>query len=461
MNVQPIATSARLGYVTYESPQPNILPAYGGNDHDVPETGQALGKYTQFAGAWLSADGQSFTHAFTELTGPTSPYGQSRSTQGRSYAQATVSSVYRKSTDGGATFTQTKDCEYIGEPYGFTQQPTIALRAHPSNGNQADTLLRRINGEDLNTPGSYAGPRTAFLQRRAPGASGWSDLPTPYGGGIVLDPSRYTYQFSRILRLNDGRLVATGNFWRAAAGTRNSGVPNEWLLMVSSDEGATWRNALTVPADAPPANEWDIAEIPGGGGDLLAVMRTGGQIRMQVRLTKGAAGRSTNTGTSNDSDGWVMQSAQSAPFPHSGHPELLAARVGSDTSPSVILHLATTGAHYTSDGGATWNPLPFDGGLGYATNYYPHAVQTADNVIHVFSHRGGDYPYRPDVAEAVIYDRFSLRHGTSFSAFGLGETSLEDPPPTDPPPPPPPPPPPDPPGPSSAPVPPCTTPPSP
>jgi hypothetical protein len=94
---------------------------------------------------------------------------------------------------------------------------------------------------------------------------------------------------------------------------------------------------------------------------------------------------------------WVATSAGPAPFPHSGHPELLATKEG------VILHLATTGVYWTADEGATWRQLPIPG-----TAYYPHAVQTSDGQILVFGHIGGDDAYG-SVDQAIVMNSFRLK----------------------------------------------------
>jgi hypothetical protein len=96
----------------------------------------------------------------------------------------------------------------------------------------------------------------------------------------------------------------------------------------------------------------------------------------------------------------VLSDMRDAPFPHSGHPELLATRDGP------ILHIATTGVHQTIDG-KTWSPLRFSPRRAYRSGYYPRAVQTGDGVVHVFAHVGADDPYgRTD--QSIIMDTFRL-----------------------------------------------------
>src|SRR5206468_3289783 len=87
-------------------------------------------------------------------------------------------------------------------------------------------------------------------------------------------------------------------------------------------------------------------------------------------------GRFHNTGGTN----WVLDQYGPAPFPHSGHPELLLTREG------IILHIATTGISWTANAGATWQTLNFPGFGTYTSRYYPRAVQLPDGLICVVSH---------------------------------------------------------------------------
>ena len=77
-------------------------------------------------------------------------------------------------------------------------------------------------------------------------------------------------------------------------------------------------------------------------------------------------------------------------------PELLATREGP------ILHLATTGVHYTVDAGQSWRKLDIPGTL-----YYPRSMQAADGRIYVFGHRGGDNAYGA-VDQYIAMDTFRL-----------------------------------------------------
>ncbi len=90
---------------------------------------------------------------------------------------------------------------------------------------------------------------------------------------------------------------------------------------------------------------------------------------------------------------------------HSGHPELLATREG------VVLHVATTGIHWTDDGGVTWHPLVFKGPKGtYRSHYYPKSVQTKDGRIYVFGHDGWDNAYG-EYDQSIVMDSFRLARG--------------------------------------------------
>jgi hypothetical protein len=160
---------------------------------------------------------------------------------------------------------------------------------------------------------------------------------------------------------------------------------------VSGDAGRSWSPPIDV---VPPefrarwgGEEFDAAEL--AGGDLLCVFRRtdpgnpGREVRWQGRLTR-------------QGESWVPRDVHPAPFPHSGHPELLAIRNGP------ILHVATSGVHWTDDAGRSWHRLDVPG-----TAYYPRSVQAGDGTIYVFAHAGGDDPYGK-VDQSIVMDRFRL-----------------------------------------------------
>jgi hypothetical protein len=118
----------------------------------------------------------------------------------------------------------------------------------------------------------------------------------------------------------------------------------------------------------------------------------------------------------------VMDPPVPTPFEHSGHPELLATRQG------VVLSIATNGvpgsshgAYYTADAGATWKRLDFDPPQTYRSAYYPISLQTEDDTVYVFSHRGADDKYVAGLDQAVVMDRFRLR------TYASGEIGLAAP----------------------------------
>lgn len=337
---------------------------------------------------------QSLMVAFTQATGPVDPAKRSRVPAAvlrrvgatslepeRDFSGLRLSVKYLRSKDGGTSWRPAREDRFSAPvPQAYTPQATLAL---PDG-----TLIRRVNGYDLWE--SKSAPRTAYLQRLEPGARRWG---RPM---VLLDPRRRTYQLSRLRRLRDGRIIGLGVVNEVPAGSpipQMSKAPSRLLLMVSKDQGRTWQEGLEIPPEASTfPNEWDAAELP--NGDLLAVLRTrdsadsSEQVRKQATLRK-------------DGDGWVMTDVRKAPFPHSGHPELLATREGP------ILHIASTGVHYTSDGGERWRPLRFSRGRGYTSMYYPRSVQAADGTIHVFSHVGSDDPYGSR-EQAIVEDRFRL-----------------------------------------------------
>lgn len=373
------------------------------------------GGYNAFTGAFLMKSGAVAT-AFVNVTGAAAPPCRRPEVpprcDDRGFRGAHERFVVVESKDQGRTWTRPFPDETVvpAMPYAFTGQPVIALKA--ADGVAAGTLLRRVNGEDISVFPEFAGvPGTAFLQRRAPGATGWS------GRQILLDPARFTYNISRIRRLRDGRtLVALGAFWEVPAGQRLKAPPGsvhaQWLLMESTDEGTTWHNAMQVPAAAAaaaPANEWDVAELY--DGDLLAVMRTRDgdrAVRKQVILAKTDDTITTNTGTTSDG-GWRMGTSQLTPpgFAQTDgpqHPDLVSIEYG--PARGGILHIADEGIDYTADGGETWTKLTF--ARGWTPHYYPNAIQAPGGNIYIFSHAGADEAYTTGANKPVYADVIRL-----------------------------------------------------
>jgi hypothetical protein len=392
---------------TQPAPSASDLPSVHGIDFrrtTLYHSPQTPG-YTSWTGAWVMPD-QSIMVAFVKATGPTNPADRARAPRSvidsfgltswpaqRDFWGLKTSVKYLSSSDGGDTWIPARvDKFHSLFPAPYLPQADAALKD--------GTIIRRVNGDDLRFDPSV--PHTAFLQRLVPGGKTWS------APQVLMDPAKYTYQISRIRYLRDGRLVATGNVWDTPASTKpaqRADLPSRYLLLVSSDNGKTWQDGLTQPPDVGylPGEEWDTAELP--NGDLVALMRTykapgnSTEVRKQALLKK-------------DGEGWVMTRVADAPFPPSGHPELLATQEGP------VLSIATTGIDYTKDG-VHWQALRFSPKFDYKSNYYPRAVQTDDGVIHVFSHVGGDDPYG-GVDQSITSDQFQLQTDSTSGGAGPG-----------------------------------------
>ncbi len=334
--------------------------------------------------------------AFTEAVGPVDPSDREAAPEAlkerlgvadqppeRDFYGLDMTVRYLRSEDGGLHWNLVRADPFKAlYPASYGANATIALRD--------GTLLRRVNGWDLMQEDL---PRTAYLQRLAPGASDWS------APEVLMDPKRYTYQLSRLRRLRDGCLIALGQVWDAPAGSPASTLNEadvEYLMLVSADDGRTWRrNPIALPEDSYlEPNEWDAAELP--DGNLLALFRTreSSTSREPVRRQGLLAWEGT---------GWKLTDVTDAPMPHSGHPDLLATREGP------VLSLSTTGVLMTEDGGRSWQPLKVAGGGTYATEYYPRSVQAEDGAIHVFAHRGSDSGYGEVPNQMIVGDTFRLQ----------------------------------------------------
>jgi hypothetical protein len=232
-------------------------------------------------------------------------------------------------------------------------------------------------------------PQTGFLERSTDGTKTWGKPQ------VILDPAKYTAWPKRIRQLKDGRIIITGGLAYVPANSRTRSEYSklfEPLLVVSKDNGKTWSAPIAVVPEAYRSNwsdeEYDAAELP--SGDLLCVFRRYVKEVKHEERWQGVLKKSGDTWTAADD-------VRQAPFPHSGHPELLATREGP------ILHVATSGIHYTTDAGKTWRKLNVPG-----SGYYPRAVQTRDGRIYVFAHIGSDDPYGK-IDQSIIMDSFRLK----------------------------------------------------
>ncbi len=343
--------------------------------------------YTCWSGAWLMPDGDMMV-AFTQATGPRHgrPPASAELLRQMSWTPEydmtglDLRNVHLRSKDGGRTWVQVSADSFESPMNGISGDCETAL---PDG-----TVVRGVWGQYL--PYNPEAPKTGYLQRSTDGTRTWGPPE------IFLDPKRYVTWPKRLRVLRDGRLLLVGGVERVAVdGLARIGDPRrlEPLLAISSDGGRTWSEPIDLlPPEAKRTpwggEEYDAAELP--NGDLLCVFRRPDpdhtprrEVRWQGVLRK--------QGTT-----WIPDWVAPAPFPHSGHPELLATREG------VVLHLATTGIYWTADAGRTWRALDLPG-----TAYYPRSVQLADGRILVVGHIGMDDPYGK-VDQSIVVDSFRL-----------------------------------------------------
>lgn len=345
--------------------------------------------FTSWVGAWSMPDG-SLMVSFTQATGPVE--GRPRAPQdvqrqlawpppgqpGYDMTGLDLRNVHLRSADSGKTWEQASADAFKSCMNGVTGEAETALRD--------GTIIRGVWGYYL--PYNPELPKTGYLERSADGSKTWGKPE------VLLDPAKYSAWPKRIRVLRDGRLIVIGGIAHVPANSRTrdeySGL-FEPLLLVSQDDGRTWKGPIPAVPEAHRrawgGEELDTAELE--NGDLLCVFRradpeqSGREVRWQGVLEKSG-------------DTWRPGEVGPAPFPHSGHPELLATRAGP------ILHVATSGIHWTTDAGKSWHKLDLPG-----IAYYPRSVQAQDGRIFVFGHVGGDDAYgRSD--QSIVMDSFRL-----------------------------------------------------
>lgn len=357
--------------------------------------------WTSWAGGWIMPNGDLMA-SFARATGPVLLNGQPRDNY--NYSGLDVDVVYLRgvrATDGSGNVAWTTVAE---SDVNFTTAEDSGLGTHANNGGTTialtdGSLIRRVYGWDYQDYPEL--PGTTFMQRSTDGGLTWSAAPVSSDGGqtwsdpspiqeFLLDPTSTTVQMTRTLRLSDGRLLIGGNVWN---GLNTQSAPREPLLMVSSDEAVSWQRIPMTGADWTKFNEFDFEELANGDLFIVSRINVNNQSRWQGVMTK--------TGST-----WQYNALTSSVLPHSGHPELLTTQEGP------VLHIATTGTHWTTNAGQTWNVLDVDSlpdlATGdYRSQYYPDSLQTADGWVYVFGHRGFDN-YYGQLDQAVFMDKFRL-----------------------------------------------------
>jgi len=362
--------------------EPRALAATEHHRRTIYHSPQKPG-YTSWVGAWTMPDGDLMV-SFTQATGPVEGRPQAPKdvqsklnwpppgSPGYDMTGLEMRNVHLRFSDEGKTWKEVGADAFKSCMNGVTNEAQTAM----ADG----TLLRGVFGFYL--PYDPKLPQTGLLQRSSDGGTTWGKPEVP------LDPRTYSTWPRRIRVLRDGRILLVSGLTRAPAGSQTRqefSKTVEPTLLVSADQGRTWKGPLSAILSEQRGGwteEFDIAEL--SGGDLLCIFRRADDTkRWQSTLKKSG-------------DTWVAEKAGASVLPHSGQPELLATHEG------VILHLATTGIHETSDGGRSWQKLDLPG-----TAYYPRSVQRKDGRIFVFGHVGGDDAYG-NVDQSIVMDSFRL-----------------------------------------------------
>ena len=339
--------------------------------------------FTSWVGAWAMPDG-SLMACFTQATGPLKDRPRApkdvqdklnwppKGAPGYDMTGLDLKNVHLRSADAGKTWNPVSADPFKSCMNGVSGEAETAL---PDG-----TVVRGVFGFYL--PYDADVPKTGFLQRSNDGTKAWGKPE------VLLDPKKYTAWPRRIRVLRDGRVVVLLGVAPLAAGSHTRDELSQRvqpMLLVSSDRGKTWKGPIpAIPNDQPDGwtEEFDVAEL--ANGDLLAVFRRASDTHRWQGVLKKAG------------DTWAAGKVAPSVLPHSGQPELLSTREGP------ILHVATTGIHWSGDAGKSWARLKVSGSA-----YYPRSVQTPDGRILVFGHVGGDDPYGK-VDQSVVMDSFRL-----------------------------------------------------
>ncbi|MEO7300792.1 MAG: sialidase family protein [Verrucomicrobiota bacterium] len=350
--------------------------------------------YTCWLGTWIMPN-KDLMITFTQNTGEIDPARRASDELRKQFyphlenamRDATTlnkSNLFLRSSDKGATWKEVGGFGFEG-PFAYC-----------SPGGQ-DILLK--DGTILKGVYGYfqlrnsVSPPSAYLIRSADQGKTWSKPQ------VLGDPAKDNMRLTRIRRLRDGRLIATGGRARTPSTSKIKEIWDLWeaLLLVSDDEGKTWAGPIEVlnaeQRKGWMCEEYDTAELP--NGDLVCVFRRMSpadgktQVRWQGLLKK-------------DGKSWKITKLGPSVLPHSGHPELLMTKEG------VILHIATSGMHWTENG-ETWTPVEFPNlKEGYHSRYYPKSIQADDGTIYIFGHVGSDNDYKAK-DQSVVMETFNLK----------------------------------------------------
>jgi hypothetical protein len=350
--------------------------------------------FTSWVGTWAMPNGDIML-TFTQATGPIEgrplappeiqrqlDWPPKELSKNYDMTGLEMTNVHLRSKDGGQSWEKVSADAFKSNMNGITGEPEVAL---PDG-----TILRAVWGHYL--PYNPEVPKTGYIQRSHDNTASWGKPE------VLLDPAKFMTYPKRLRLLRDGRLIAVGGVAYIPVASivhrEQADVLVEPLLLVSADQGKTWEGPIKV---VPPENrrnwggeEYDVAEL--ANGDLLCVFRRPDPDKTGPRREVRWQGVLKKQGLT-----WVPTTVGPAPFPHSGHPELLTTREG------VTLHFATTGVHWTNDAGKSWHKLDVPG-----TAYYPHSVQTRDGRILVFGHIGRDDAYG-SVDQSIVMDSFRLK----------------------------------------------------
>ena len=355
--------------------------------------------FTSWCGLWNMPDG-SVMLSCTQATGPICgrpkapaevrrrldwPPTGPEDPEGYDMTGLVLENVHLHSTDFGVTWEKVSGDRMQSCMNGVTCEAEEAL----SDG----TILRGVWGPYL--PYDDV-PFDGYVQRSTDGSRSWSE------GEVICANEDFLFWPKRIRVLRDGRVLTGGGLFRK---NPKHNTRQEWFrdmtqaLFISDDGGRSWSDPVGVtPEDQQKefdGEEFDWVELD--NGDLLVVLRCEtrpafdtrdpGQDRRQTRLVK-------------QGDTWEPTRVEMAPFPHSGHPEMLGTQEG------VVFHFATTGISWTVDEGNSWTHVeipewdlkPFQGEkqcrwYNWGSAYYPRSVQMSNGEILCVGHTGHDDPY--------------------------------------------------------------------